>query len=176
MVPLSAAFGRLGARSKPLAAFAFLAVLALAAVSCEDGSTGPVPDDRLGCAELSSRYFGDSASDGHYRVVSPNGGESYKVGDSLKVRVTSGASDSEAVVYLALTRNGTLTTVILPGSPAGNIDPRSRCTLSFLVPDSIRGASGKKVPLVSDSVRIRIAKYNFETISDYSDGYFKVIP
>lgn len=176
MVLLNVAIGRLAARWKALAAVAVPVVLALAAVSCEGGSTGPVPDEKLGCPELSSRYFGDSALDGHYRVVSPNGGESYKIGDSLKVRVTSGRSDSEAVVYLAITRNGTLTTVILPGSPSGNIDPRSRCTLSFQVPDSVRSASGKKVPLVSDSVRIRIAKYNFETISDYSDGYFKVTP
>ncbi|MDQ3002955.1 MAG: hypothetical protein M3Y08_17045 [Fibrobacterota bacterium] len=159
-----------------LTAVAASAILALTAVSCESGSTGLAPDGQLTCPELSSKYFRDSTGDGHYRVVSPNGGESFKVGDSLKVRVTSGGNDSEAVVYLAITRNGTLTTVILPGSPSGNIDPRNRCTLAFLVPDSVRGTSGKKVPLVSDSVRIRIAKYNFETISDYSDGYFRVTP
>jgi hypothetical protein len=156
------------------AASALSVFAALAAASCMgDDEAEPAAAN---CPDLSAKYFRDSVGDGFYRVLSPNGGETFRVGDSMRVQVTSGVLDSEAVLYLAVTRNGLTSSMILPGTPQGNVDPRNHCSWSFLIPDSLRLASGKKIPSVSDSVRIRIAKYNFESISDYSDGYFRITP
>jgi hypothetical protein len=157
------------------AASALSLLAALSAVSCMSDDGGSEPS-AANCPDLSSKYFRDSIGDGFYRVLSPNGGETFKVGDSLRVQVTSGALDSEAVIYLAVTRNGLTSSMILPGTPQGNVDPRNHCSWSFLIPDSLRLISGKKIPSASDSVRVRIAKYNFESISDYSDGYFRITP
>ncbi|MDB5104786.1 MAG: hypothetical protein JWP91_2475 [Fibrobacteres bacterium] len=162
-------------RSGAIGLLSLAAITALVLAAACDPGAGPKGDGPVGCADLSSRNFGDSTGDGHYRVVSPNGGETFKVGDSLRILFTSGAQDSEAVVYLSITRNGSTSSVAVPGSPSSNIDPRTRCSMTFLVPDSIRAASGRKIPMASDSVRIRIAKYNFETISDYSDGFFRIL-
>lgn len=163
---------KLRARPRWRPVSAALALAGLLAAACNSGNEPS--EGGLSCADLGSRTFRDSVGDGFYRVIAPNGGESFRIGDSLRVRVTSGALDSEAVLYLAVTANGTTSSIILPGTPRTNIDPRSRCDWAFRIPDSLRAASGRNISLVSDSLRIRIAKYSFESVSDYSDGFFRV--
>jgi hypothetical protein len=155
---------------------ALAAAAALAAVSCDSGTSAAPGDGELSCADLSSRYFKDSTGDGFYKVVSPNGGETYHVGDSLKVRVTSGENDSEAIIELAVFREGKSTFIPLPGTPRTRIDTRNLCDWGFPIPDSL-SSGGKKTALVSDSLKVRVTKYGQgEFIYDYSDAFFRILP
>ncbi|GEM_PF-1371359 len=150
------------------------AVLAIFALLACDSGTGPAADEALSCPDLSSRYFRDSIGDGHYRIIAPNGGKAYHTGDSLKVIATSGADDSEAVLELAVFRGGKSTFVPVPGTPRTSIDLRNRCQWSFRIPDSL-SAAGKKISLVSDSIKIRVARYGQEGfVFDYSDAFFRI--
>ena len=154
-----------------LAALAAL-LTALMAASCMTGNSDPGKE--ASCAELGSKYFLDSSDQGHYRIVSPNGGESFKVGDTVKVVVASGVSDSEALIQLAVTVKGSLRIVALPGLANHSINTRTQCRMDFVIPDSVESGFGSRFSLVSDSVRIRIAWYNHDTYRDYSDGYFRI--
>jgi hypothetical protein len=155
---------------------AFASALALAAASCTtDGSKdGP---ETLSCAELSAKTFGDPAGEDQYRVVAPNGGEAFHVGDSLTVAMTSGANDSEAVLELAVFREGKSTFfVAVPGTPRTRIDPRSQCRWRFLIPDSL-GSVGGRISMASDSIKVRVSKYNQGgLVYDYSDAFFRILP
>jgi hypothetical protein len=163
------------ARKRFLMRTAFASALALAVFSCSTGESQDGPEN-LGCADLSARTFGDSAGEDHYRVIAPNGGEAFHVGDSLTVAMTSGASDSEAVLELAVFRDGKSAFVAVPGTPRTRIDPRSQCRWKFLIPDSL-GAVGRQVSMVSDSLKVRVSKYNQSgLVYDYSDAFFRILP
>lgn len=162
---------------------AFSAALILAAASivplslssCDSGADAP-DDAALSCPELGAKHFGRPGDDGHYQVIAPNGGEAFHVGDSLRVLAASGQNDSEAVLELAVFRDGKSTFVAVPGTPRTSIDLRAKCHWDFLIPDSA-GASGRRVSLVSDSVKIRVARYNQEGfVYDYSDAFFSILP
>ncbi len=149
--------------------------MALAAFSCTPEESNDDPET-LSCADLSARTFGDSAGEDHYRVIAPNGGEAFHVGDSLTVAMTSGASDSEAVLELAVFRDGRSAFVAVPGTPRTRIDPRSQCRWKFLIPDSL-GAVGRSISMVSDSIKVRVSKYNQSgLVYDYSDAFFRILP
>lgn len=161
--------------------WAFLAA-ALLAAACDSETGGPGPQAAASCAELSAELSasvpGDASGEPQdlYRVIAPNGGGIYRVGDSLEVVVASGVNDREGVIHLALFRNGEVGYYPLPGSPRTSIDPRKDCRWRFAVPDSV-GLAGAKISLVSDSVKIRHARYNFEaSVYDYSDGFFRILP
>ena len=156
------------------AGLAILAVLAcLACLSCDKSPSGPDDPASLSCPDLTRKYFGDSAEPGHYRVVAPNGGESFHTGDSVTVTLASGINDGEALVQLDVWVNGAPKRGVLPGFSNRAIDTRSKCHLGFRIPDSLTVSSGR-IALVSDSVRIRVAWYNHEENQDYSDGYFRI--
>jgi hypothetical protein len=90
--------------------------------------------------------------------------------------MTSGANDSEAVLELAVFREGKSTFVAVPGTPRTRIDPRSQCRWQFLIPDSL-GAVGKRISMVSDSIKVRVSKYNQGgLVYDYSDAFFRILP
>jgi hypothetical protein len=162
-------------RRHSAACLALSCAAALAFAAC-DSADAPPPDTALSCEDLSLRTFRDSAGDDHYRVVSPNGSESFKVGDSLRVLITSGFNDSEAVLELAVFRDGKSTFVPVPGTPRTRIDPRSHCRWNFLIPDSL-SAAGKRISAVSDSVKVRVSKYNQGSlVYDYSDAFFRIVP
>lgn len=148
-------------------------LLSLAFLSCEKSPSGPADPAGLSCAELTSRYFKDSTDQGHYRVVSPNGGESFKPGDSLIVVLASGKDDGEALVQLDVRTGGVSRRGVLPGFANKAVDTRVNCKLGFRIPDSLTVSSGR-IPLVSDSVRVRVAWYNHEDFQDFSDGYFRI--
>ena len=151
-----------------------LAALACACLACDKSANGTDDPGSLTCPELTSRYFQDSADQGHYRVVSPNGGESYHTGDSLIVTLASGVEDGEALVQLDVRVGGVFKRGVLPGFANKAVDTRTRCHLGFRIPDSLTVGSGR-IPLLADSVRVRIAWYNHEDFQDFSDGYFRII-
>lgn len=160
---------------RPRAASVVRLLSALAAVSALSCVTGNAASDgEASCAELGSGIFRDSAELGHYRVVSPNGRESFRVGDTMKVVVASGINDSEALIELAVTVNGSIKHVVLPGLPPKSVDTHSKCRIAFQIPDSLGSGFDSRFSLVSDSVRIKISWYNHDTYRDYSDGYFRI--
>lgn len=163
---------RLG-RKAGLAVFA-----ALLAASCFSDNSGPGdgPQPDPDCADLSAATFRDSTGNDHYKVISPNGGESFRVGDTMKVIVTSGVNDNEGLLELILFRDGRSRALAMPGLPRNAIDPRKDCVWRFQVPDSL-GSAGGMVSLVSDSVKVRLAKYSqVGSVSDFSDGFFSILP
>jgi hypothetical protein len=149
--------------------------LMLSLSSCDSGTEAP-GDAALSCPELGAKHFGSPTDDGHYQVIAPNGGESFRIGDSLRVIAAGGIHDSEAVLELAVFRGGKSTFVAVPGTPRSSIDLRSRCHWDFLIPDSA-GTVGRRVSLVSDSLKIRVARYGQEGfVYDYSDAFFNIVP
>lgn len=163
------------ARGRFIIRAAFASGLALAAVSCMTRESDGGPES-LSCGDLSAATFGDSAGEDHYRVIAPNGGESFHVGDSLTVAMTAGANDSEAVLELAVFHDGKSTFVPVPGTPRTRIDPRSQCRWKFLIPDSL-GSVGRQVSMASDSIKVRVSKYNQGgLVYDYSDAFFRILP
>jgi hypothetical protein len=149
------------------------ALISFSIWSCGESPSGPEDVTSLSCSELTSRFFKDSSDQGHYRVVSPNGGESHKAGDSLIVILASGVNDGEALVQLDVRVGGVSRRGVLPGFPNKAVDSRTQCRLGFRIPDSLTVSSGR-IALVSDSVRIRVAWYGHEDFQDYSDGYFRI--
>jgi hypothetical protein len=147
-------------------------VAALSIAACV--SVNSDPGREATCPELGNGAFPDSTDQGHYRVIAPNGGESYRIGDTLEVVVASGVNDSEALIQLAVTVNGAIKQVLLPGLPPRAVNPRAQCRIRFRIPDSLGTGIGSRFSAVSDSVRIRIAWYNQESYRDFSDGYFKI--
>ncbi len=145
--------------------------------SCTKSGTGVDTKGPLSCAEISDSVFTGMTGEPRYRVLKPNGGESVHVGDTLHVLVTA-KEDSEAVVGLLVKIGNSFRKISMPGAPPNrNFNPRSRCDLSFVVPDAVDDVPGKKISLISDSVKVRIAKYSAETFYfDYSDGFFRIIP
>ena len=162
-------------RKAALIALSAVFLLSLSLSSCDSGTDAP-GDAAMSCPDLGAKYFGKPADDGHYQVIAPNGGETFHVGDSLQVLAASGQNDSEAVLELAVFRGGKSTFVALPGTPRSSIDLRAKCHWDFVIPDSA-GTTGRRVSLVSDSLKIRVARYGQEGfVYDYSDAFFSILP
>lgn len=149
----------------------------LAMAGCGRDSAGPAGEES--CEELGDKATA-SAPDQTvpvYKVVSPNGGESFKVGDSLKVRLAANSSGSSAQAFLLITKDGVTRRVRLPGTPGNrSFSPREEglCRVGFLIPDSLEDF-GKKYGLVSDSVMVRLEDYlQGNTYADNSDGVFRI--
>lgn len=144
-------------------------------LACEPGSGGqPDPDPAVDCAELSDSLFPAAQRTGlaAFKVVAPEGG-SFKVGAKLKVLV-SGVDYTSAlvdlVVFGAAGGRGRL-----PGFPAREgIKPRVDCEFSFAVPESLTTLQGRRISLVSDSVKVLISDYTDPQSLDYSDAFFSI--
>lgn len=163
-------------RLKTSVSIGLIFILALAVSSCFQSGTDSQAKTPKSCAEISDSVFTSSTGEPQYRVLSPNGGEVFHVGEKLKVLVTA-KDDSEAVASLSIRIGSTFRKLTLPESPRGNFNPRNHCDLSFTIPDSVSDGLGKKVSLISDSVKVMVAKYNAETFFfDYSDAFFRIVP
>lgn len=149
----------------------------LALWGCEGGGTGgPPPGTPRDCAALSDSLFPDSLSTGVavFRVVEPNGGR-FKVGSRMTV-VVAGADYTSALVDLVVSGAGG-GVVRVPGFPLnGSIDPRVQCEFAFAVPESAATESGRRISLVSDSVKVRVSDYHDRLSFDYSDSLLAIIP
>jgi hypothetical protein len=164
----------------PLLAAAGAALLSLSLWSCfgsDGGSTGPQPSAY--CAEISDSIFpgADSLGPPMYQVISPNGGETFKVGGTMRVVVTGGANVATSVVEIWRFSHAGNQFAKLPGSPGTSFDPRKDCQFTFTVPESLASGagSGGKFSLVSDSLKIRVAHYSDGANSfDFSDALFGV--
>jgi hypothetical protein len=105
-------------------------------------------------------------------LLSPNGGEVYRIGDSLRIQLRPVYEN----VGLKLSVNDGEFLLDVPGLTS-SFYPAGRPSVAFAVPDSIydRFSSGN-VSVVSDRCRIRVFRYN--SSSDYveSDTTFAILP
>jgi|GEM_PF-4257308 len=109
-------------------------------------------------------------SDTVYRIISPNGGETFHVGQQCTVLVASNLSGSAMFTiiigrYELMPPSGPLAKY-LQGNSA--VD-----TLIFTIPDSMQQGQ-TMVSSVTDSCLIEISNYNSPGILDYSDCYFRI--
>ncbi len=168
--------GRSGAFS--VSGWSFLLGLSglLAIWGCDEGGTGgPPPPPARDCAALSDSLFPDSLRPGFavFKVVSPDGG-SFKVGSKMKV-VVAGADYTSAQVDLVVFGAGG-GVVRVPGFPDdSSIDPRVLCESEFAVPESASTDRGRRISLVSDSIKVRISDYNDPQSFDYSDSFLSIV-
>ncbi len=108
-----------------------------------------------------------------YRIVSPNGGEIFSVGEQCTVKVTS-ETDGNAVVELVFGLN----VFTLPDFPMA-VNPRADSVFTFEMPDTfyeeISATETLATSPVGDSVLVRIHDYaGSDAYVDYSDCYFSV--
>ncbi len=143
--------------------------------ACDKSGMGADAGAPLTCAEISDSVFPTLTGEPRFRMVSPNGGEVFHVGGKLKV-ILAAADDSEAIAFLSIRTGGKIYTLLLPDSPRSSFNPRTHCDLSFIIPDSLSNGLGGMISLVSDSVKIKVADYFTQTLFDYSDGYFRILP
>lgn len=118
-----------------------------------------------------------NALDPYYRVVSPNGGEQFFVGQACTVTVTS-QRDANSGIRLKI-NNGKYS-FMLPGMTS-SINPHADSTFIFAIPDSFSidqgGGVTVRVSSVSDSCRICVLDYNVGTgFQDCSDNFFSIKP
>ncbi len=109
-------------------------------------------------------------SDTVYRIISPNGGETFHVGDQCTVLVASKLSGSALFTiligrYELMPPSGPLTKYMQGNSAVD--------TLIFTITDSMQQGM-TMVSSVTDSCLIEISNYNSPGIMDYSDCYFRI--
>jgi hypothetical protein len=141
----------------------------------EEKATGP-----QSCSDIGDDATRSAAnpSEPAFKVIFPNGGETFTVGDSITVRVGSNAAGNSALVYLVVKTPALTKRLRMPGTPSGSsLNPRTTCEISFRIPASITETDGTAYSLVSDDVKVRIAAYNSESLfNDESDASFIIRP
>jgi len=113
-----------------------------------------------------------------YRVVSPNGGEHFVVGDTIDVMISS-KSDGLVDILLYFGAHSAR----IPGF-SGSVNPREQNLVRFVVPGTLpirvwdaQSSISKTihVSLVSDSCKIKIMDYlEGSEYFDFSDRYFSI--
>jgi hypothetical protein len=120
---------------------------------------------------------GATALDTHHVIVSwirsPNGGESFSVGDSLHVQLF--AVNELVGLKLMVLRLGEDMDLGIGGS-TGSFSPMNDPTISFIIPDTIYDDFYGPVSTVSDSCRIRIFRYQDSQTYVQSAGFFTILP
>jgi hypothetical protein len=147
-----------------------LMALALLVLSC--GPSDTVQPTEKTCPELGdSLAAAVGGSTAAYRVVSPNGGETYRVGDSLRIRAVGNINAANASLYLQIGSR-----LVRPPGLTGNLNVYGDCDMAFVIPDSLQTvfAPVAMISLVSDSVKIRVESYSDNTRRDLSDGNFQI--
>jgi hypothetical protein len=113
------------------------------------------------------------AFDPEFRIISPNGGEVFHVGDQCTVKVRSLRPVPSALIFVDIGGKSlwpppfSVMTAELPGDSTIN-------AVIFTVPDSFTTYGGSQVYSVSDSCLITITDYKTETYTDFSDCYFSI--
>jgi hypothetical protein len=169
----------------------FLTVQSLLLITCD---SDPVPNntsaqdtslvarcsdnnDSLDCECVAENTIGSGETGPVYKVLAPNGGEIFYVGDTVKVLVTSRLTGN---ARLLLEYGNGRKTFSLPGTGGGGgVDPRSQCRWEFAIPDAFVdewNPPSYEFSAVSDSVRLRIEDYLYPQVNEYdvSDDFFAV--
>jgi len=134
--------------------------------------TTPTAPEASGCPHWPPTQPVDTF-DPEFRIISPNGGEMFHVGEQCTVKVTSRLSVSAAVLHVVIGR------YILTPPPfdimAASLQGSSVVdTIIFAIPDSLQEMGGGMVSSVSDSCLMQIFDYSHPQYLDYSDCYFRI--
>ena len=108
-----------------------------------------------------------------YKVINPNGGESFIVGDTLRVVIAGADAPATALEIWRFRESGNFD-ARLPGVPSRSFDAGVKCEFRFAIPESLYSNFGDAFSLDTDSLRIRVADYNNGAIQDFSDGFFRI--
>lgn len=159
-------------RSLPLLSLLLCAPLAL--MHCGEDTAGPKSCEDIGDEATASAPNQDDPA---FKVIYPNGGEQFKVGDSITVRLGANAKGNSALAYFVVKNPAGTRRLRLPGTSAtSSMNPRTTCEVSFRIPETIT-EGGTAYSLVSDTVKVRVAAYNLETLFfDESDAPFSIAP
>ena len=140
-------------------------------VSCD--KSGPTQTTEKTCSELSASLIATAGtSTSAYQIISPNGGETFYVGDTLHVRATGNMDAANASGYLQIGSK----LFRIPPNATSNLNVYSNCDMAFAIPDSLPSAIGTPtmISLVSDSVKVLVENYTDNTHRDLSDNYFSI--
>jgi hypothetical protein len=141
------------------------------------GATGSgQPDDNGSMAEALCDQI-DTTDDIHFRVIYPNGGELFRVGDTVDIQVCSEDPDlhllGEAAVELSV--DGGINWLAVTGT----VSP-DESIITHVIPPTYLGYDENNneisVDAVSDNCRIRINSYVAPQDYDISDGSFRIVP
>lgn len=104
-------------------------------------------------------------------VTSPNGGETFGIGETMTIAWSGNPEDVGAVVVDLSVDNGDSWTIIsgttsIPGFTEG----MTTGSFAFSIPESIRD-----INLVSTSCLVRVCDYMTPQFSDHSDGVFAIV-
>ena len=147
---------------------------ALLTLSC---TKSPTASTAKTCSELGDSLIAAAGiSVPAYKVISPNGGEVYHVGDTLHIRATGNLkTGNNDVVELKFRTAAGIKFVEVPHGTSGSVNLYNNCDMAFAIPDSLPSLFGSgKVALVSDSVKVLVQNYTDNTYRDTSDGYFQI--
>ena len=147
-------------------------ILAVGLCVCNKNSTQP---NTANCPNLPQPGPIDSF-DPWYRIVSPNGGEIFHVGQPCTVSVKAKLRPlTDALITIDI--GGA---ELFPNGPApiaiflkGN---DTIASVVFTVPDTFVQQGGSPVSAISDKCLIRVQDYNSQQYGDYSDCYFSIEP
>lgn len=152
-------------------------LLVCATCGCLTGNpVGPGKTPTLVCPHAEpSRPFDDF--DPQYRIVSPNGGEVFEVGQACSVQVTSKRAGN-AMLLIVIGRHS----FSIPGLDHSLVTPADSLVV-FTMPDSFAMVEydpieqqnvTRSYASVTDSCLVRILDYQEENYTDYSDCYFAI--
>jgi hypothetical protein len=110
-----------------------------------------------------------NALDPLYRVVRPNGGEIFHVGQPCTVTVSS---VREGRAMLELDIDAGKEQILLPGF-LHSINPQTDSIFIFQIPDSLDDF-GQMISTISSQCRILIMDYSDHSFRDESDNYFEI--
>jgi len=105
-------------------------------------------------------------------VLSPNGGERFSAGDTLRIRWTAD-TDSVDDVVIKLLLDGGVRTVLITSQFSVRIGDDQWGNYSWVVPP---GAVKDTVSLVTDQASIWLHQYKETRFEDYSDDFFAIAP
>ncbi len=146
------------------------ATVGLSACTSETEPESEVKTCRELGAELRQKVGGDNPA---YQVLSPNGGETYTTGDSLKIKVIGADDEKDALIHIRfIDEAGTTRLALWPGQTEG-LNLQETCELGTVLPDSVLVGS-TKVRLVSNQVTIRVSNYTTSSFRDESDNPFTI--
>jgi len=134
-----------------------------------------VSDPPLGQATISDlkAHPWPDPNDPGYAIVSPNGGEHYYVGDTLRIEVTSAKPGN---AFLELTLEAGYYRLTVPGLDH-SINPQNEPVYSFVIPEFFHYGVDDSVSAVSGTCRVGIYDYGFaEQYHDQSDNWFHIHP
>jgi hypothetical protein len=142
---------------------------------CGDPEPTSPGDSKKTCLELGDSLKQAVGSDrSAFKVIAPNGGETYHIGDSINIRATSNVNESNALLEIVFTQPGDLPNIFVLNANT-NMNLYAQCDIPFVIPDSLTYRN-RKFSTVGDSIKVRASDYNASNQRDLSDGYFRILP